>query len=57
MGMLINVMCAIDLVSFPGSWAQGLCQLPEKVDAIKAASQALVDHHRGDQAANKEVLA
>jgi AcrR family transcriptional regulator len=57
MGMLINVVCAIDLVSFPGSWAQGLCQLPEKVDAIRAASPALVDHNRGDQAANKEVLA
>ena len=30
---------------------------PKKSSAIKAASQALADHHRGDQAANKEVLA
>jgi AcrR family transcriptional regulator len=57
MGMLINVMCAIDLLSFPGTWAEGLCQLPEKANAIKAASPARADHHRGDQAANKEVLA
>jgi len=51
MGMLINVMCAIDLVSFPDAWAQDLCQLPEKGKAVKAASQALADHHRGDQVA------
>ena len=57
MGMLINVMCAIDLLSYPDTWAEGLCQLPEKVKAIKTASQALADHHRGDQAANEEVLA
>jgi AcrR family transcriptional regulator len=57
MGMLINVVCAIDLLSFPDTWAQGLCQLPEKASAIKAASQALADHHRGDQAVNKEVVA
>jgi len=51
MGMLINVMCAIDLVSFPDAWAQDLCLLPEKGKAVKAASQALADHHRGDQVA------
>jgi AcrR family transcriptional regulator len=57
MGMLINVVCAIDLLSFPDTWAEGLCPLPEKVNAIKAASQALADHHRGDQAPNLEVIA
>ena len=37
---------------FPSTWAQSLCQMPEKVNAIKAASQALADQHRGDQAPN-----
>ena len=57
MGMLINVVCAIDLLSFPDTWAADLCRLPEKVNAIKAASQALADHHRGDQSTNEEVPA
>ncbi len=57
MGMLINVMCAVDLLSFPSTWAQGLCQLPEKANAIKTASQALADHHRGDQAPNRGGIA
>ena len=54
MGMLINVMCAIDLAVLPEQWAQGLCQMPEKMSAIKAASEALADHHRGDQTINQE---
>ena len=57
MGMLINVMSAIDLLSVPEPWAQSLCQLPEKAEAIKAASQALADRHHGDQADNQEVPA
>ncbi len=57
MGMLINVMSAIDLLSVPDPWAQSLCHMPEKADAIKAASQALADHHQADQAANQEVPA
>ena len=32
MGMLINVMSAIDLLSVTESWAQTLCQLPEKAE-------------------------
>jgi len=51
MGMLINVMSAIDLLSVPEPWAQSLCPPPEKAEAIKAASQALADRHHDDQAA------
>ncbi len=57
MGMLINVMSAIDLLSVPDLWAQSLCQLPEKAAAIKSASQALADQRLVDQAANQEVPA
>lgn len=57
MGMLINVMCAIDLLSFPEKWVESLCQFPEKMNAIKAASEALADHHRGDQTTSEEVPA
>ena len=31
--------------------------MPEKADAIRAASQALADHHRVDEAENQEVSA
>ncbi len=57
MGMLINVMAAIDLLSVPEHWAQNLCQMPEKAQAIKDATQALKAQHRADQAANAEVPA
>jgi AcrR family transcriptional regulator len=57
MGMLINVMSAIDLLSVSDPWAQSLCQLPDKADAIRAASQALADHHQAVQAADQEVPA
>ncbi len=57
MGMLINVMSAIDLLSVSERWAQSLCQLPEKADAIRSASQALADHRQVDQAENQEVPA
>ncbi len=57
MGMLINVMSAIDVLSVPDSWAQSICQLPQKAEAIRSASQALADHHLVDQAANQEVPA
>jgi AcrR family transcriptional regulator len=57
MGMLINVMAAIDLLSVPEPWAQNLCHVPEKSEAIKAASQALEAHTRAEQAANEEVPA
>jgi len=57
MGMLINVMAAIDLLSVPEHWAQNLCQMPEKAQAIKDATQALQAQHRADRAANAEVPA
>jgi AcrR family transcriptional regulator len=57
MGMLINVMAAIDLLSLPDRWAQNLCQVPEKVEAIKAVTKALEAQHRADRAANAEVPA
>ncbi len=57
MGMLINVMSAIDVLSVPDSWAQGICEIPNKANAIKAASQALADRHQVDQDENQEVPA
>ena len=57
MGMLINVLSAIDLLSLPDHWAQNLCPTPEKAQAIKAATQALTSQHRADEAANAEVPA
>ena len=57
MGMLINVMSAIDLLSVSDSWAQNLCPMPEKVQAIRAATQALAAHRRADEDANAEVPA
>ena len=57
MGMLINVMAAIDLLSVPDSWAQNLCAVPEKTQAVMAATQALEAHHRADRAENAEVPA
>jgi AcrR family transcriptional regulator len=57
MGMLINVMSAIDLMSVPDSWAQNLCELPDKANAIRSASQALADRNQVDRDANQEVPA
>lgn len=57
MGMLINVMAAIDLLSIPDHWAQSLCHVPEKAEAIKAASQAIEAHRQAEQATNQEVPA
>jgi AcrR family transcriptional regulator len=57
MGMLINVMSAIDVLSEPDSWAETICQMPLKADAIKAASKALADHQLVEQAENQEVPA
>jgi AcrR family transcriptional regulator len=56
-GMLINVMAAIDLLSVPDSWAQNLCAVPEKTQAVMAATRALEAHHRADRAENAEVPA
>ncbi|HEY7917979.1 MAG TPA: TetR/AcrR family transcriptional regulator [Acidimicrobiales bacterium] len=57
MGMLINVMSAIDLLSISDQWAQNLCPAPEKAQAIRAASQAIEAHRSADQAVNAEVPA
>ncbi len=57
MGMLINVMAAIDLLSVSDQWAQTLCPVPEKAQAIKALSEAMEAHHRADAAVNAEVPA
>ena len=57
MGMLINVMSAIDLLSVPEPWAQNLCEMPDKANAIRSASQALADRNQVDQDANQEVPA
>ena len=32
MGMMMNVMSAIDLLSVPDHWAQTFCPTPEKID-------------------------
>lgn len=57
MGMLINVMAAIDLQSISDHWAQNLCHVPEKAQALRAASQAIEVQRRADDAANTEVSA
>jgi hypothetical protein len=51
------VMAAIDLLAIPEPWAQNLCHVPEKAEAIKSASQALEAHTRAEQAATEEVPA
>jgi len=43
MGMMMNVMSAIDLLSVNDRWAQSFCPAPEKLTAIRAASQAVKD--------------
>lgn len=41
MGMLLNVVAAIDLVSLSEPWAQNLCQIEDKDPADPATTQAL----------------
>jgi AcrR family transcriptional regulator len=48
MGMLLNVMSAIDLLSVPEPWAQNLCPEPEKIQAIRAVTQALKANHTAE---------
>jgi AcrR family transcriptional regulator len=57
MGMLINVMAAIDLLSIPEQWAQNLCLVPEKSAAIQTASQILEAQRLIGEDANQEVPA
>ncbi len=57
MGMLINVIAAIDLQSIPASWAQNLCLGPEKAHAVQAMTQAVEAHRRARQDTDTEVSA
>jgi AcrR family transcriptional regulator len=57
MGMLINVMSAIDLLSVSEPWAQSLCQAPDDANAIRTASQALAERRQSDQVRDEEVPA
>ena len=43
MGMMMNVMSAIDLLSISAPWAQSFCPVPDKITAIQAASRAIKD--------------
>ena len=57
MGMMLNVMSAIDLLSIPDHWAQSFCPTPEKITAIRAASQAIKDQHIAELVKTTEVSA
>ncbi len=54
MGMMMNVMCAIDLLSVDEHWAQSFCPTPGKVSAIQAASRAIKDQRVVELAATEE---
>jgi AcrR family transcriptional regulator len=41
MGMLLNVVAAIDLVALNEPWAQNLCQIQDQDPAVPATAQAL----------------
>ncbi len=57
MGMMLNVMSAIDLLSVPEHWAQSFCPTPEKITAIQAASQAIKEQRSAELALSTEVPA
>ncbi len=57
MGMMMNVMSAIDLLSVNQHWAQSFCPVPEKITAIRAASQAIKDQRVAELVTNTEVSA
>ena len=57
MGMMMNVMSAIDLLSVSDHWAQSFCPTPEKITAIQAASQAIKDLRIAELAQTEEVSA
>jgi AcrR family transcriptional regulator len=54
MGMMMNVMSAIDLLSVTDHWAQTFCPMPEKITAIRAASQAIRDQRVAELVHAKE---
>jgi hypothetical protein len=57
MGMMMNVMSAIDLLSVHEHWAQSFCPMPDKIAAIRAASQAIRDQRVAELALTTEVPA
>jgi len=57
MGMMMNVMSAIDLLSVPDHWAQSFCPHPEKIAAIQAASRAIRDQRVAELVRTEEVPA
>ena len=57
MGMMMNVMSAIDLLSVSDHWAQSFCPTPEKITAIQAASQAIKDLRIAELDKTQEVSA
>ena len=57
MGMMMNVMSAIDLLSIPEHWAQSFCPMPEKITAIQAASRAIKDQRIAELNRTEEVSA
>jgi hypothetical protein len=57
MGMMMNVMSAIDLLSVNEHWAQSFCPTPGKLTAIRAASQAIKDQRIAELVPTEEVPA
>ena len=57
MGMMMNVMSAIDLLSVPEHWAQSFCPTPDKITAIRAASQAIKDQRIAELVKTEEISA
>jgi len=57
MGMMMNVMSAIDLLSVDEHWAQSFCPMPDKLTAIRAASQAIKDQRVAELVPTEEVPA
>jgi AcrR family transcriptional regulator len=57
MGMMINVISAIDLLSISDRWAQSICPVPEKAEAIRTAVEAVKERQRTEGAVHEEVSA
>jgi AcrR family transcriptional regulator len=57
MGMMINVMSAIDLLSVSERWAQSFCPMPEKVAAIQQAIASVKAARHAEAVRNEEVPA
>ncbi len=56
MGMMINVLCATDLLSVADHWAQSFCPVPGKAEAVVAAATA-VSRQRRHESETQEVPA